>query len=162
MEVIEKLGISPEALLVAPATPPMKPRAAGAAPRTPPLDPEEAKEPTPEDAKALEKLVSLMRAPGTPPRSDPKSPKSKSPAARSSRQSRSPVLIPTSTFTKTEPDREVYQHTNAKSLEELFQQGYEAPQVTQVPVKLQTDDDVGLDLRNALVKAVLNSFLGRL
>ena len=60
-----------------------------------------------------------------------------------------------------EPDREVYQHTNAKSLEELFQQGFEAPQVTQVPVKLQTDDD-GLDLRNALVKAVLNSFLGRL
>jgi hypothetical protein len=161
MEVIERLGISPEALLMAPATPPMKPRAAGAAPRTPPLDPE-AKEPTAEDAKALEKLVSLIGAPGTPPRSDPKSPKSKSPAARSSRQSHSPVLIPTSTFMKTEPDREVYQHTNAKSLEELFQQGFGAHQVTQVPVKLQTDDDAGLDLRNALVKAVLNSFLGRL
>ena len=145
LKVIERLGISPEALLVAPATPPMKPPSkGGAAPRTPPL--EEAKEVTPEDAKALEKLVRQMRqAPGTPP--DPKSPSSHPPS--------SPVVIPTSA--KTEPrERDVYQSSRAKSLEELVQQSFEP---NNIPVKLQTDDEGGLGLRNALVHAVLNSFL---
>lgn len=57
MEVIEKLGISTEQLLMAPRTPPLP--GARAAPRTPP------------DEAAVSALQSLL-APGTPPATAPR------------------------------------------------------------------------------------------
>ncbi len=145
--VIEMLGISQEALLVAPATPPRKPKSTEAvAPRTPPLQPEAPSGLSQEDAKALERLCSLMGAPGTPPR-DPQSPGRGPSVSHPS----SPVVIPTSAVIKSEPEKEDSRFAKAKSFEELVQQSFDpAPSVN-----MQTDDDLGL--RNALVTAVLNS-----
>ncbi|CAK9074950.1 tRNA-uridine aminocarboxypropyltransferase [Durusdinium trenchii] len=131
LEVIQRLGISAENLLVAPATPPM-PKAT-AAPRTPPLAPEGLK-------SSL--FDQFMTAPVTPPRArDPKSPKSKRAIGAS------PQVIPTSDSDWSENVAEKDVTMFASSLEELVQQS------PTIPVKVQQDDD---GLRQALVKALLS------
>eukprot|EP00913_Durusdinium_trenchii_P009375 g8811.t1 len=111
LEVIQRLGISAENLLVAPATPPM-PKAT-AAPRTPPLAPEGLK-------SSL--FDQFMTAPVTPPRArDPKSPKSKRAIGAS------PQVIPTSDSDWSENVAEKDVTMFASSLEELVQQSPTIP-----------------------------------
>lgn len=117
-----------------------------------------------DDAKNLETLLSLMAAPGTPPRAG--SAKSLSAPGRKRKRLKhppgSPLLIPTSAFTGSPaegdaPIPDPDQSARAESLEELVRRQNFEPH--QIPVKLETGEDGGLGLRNALVKAVLNSFL---
>lgn len=105
-----------------------------------------------------------MAAPGTPPRGAAKSVSAPGRKRKRLKPPGSPLLIPTSAFTGAPAEGAagsipVDRSARAESLEELVQRQNFEPH--QIPVKLETGEDAGLGLRNALVKAVLNSFLDR-